>query len=189
VRTSPKPKRPTDQSTVLQRNVLAPANAIFSDVAPNQNPLVQHTAGHLDCPACLRVRQTLLSSITADLSSKEATEHYLKLRSVAATPGAISARYTRPNAEQDYRQKLGAALLFFGEITLGEIHWYHMKSYQAARVAGDPPFIRKRRPHEPLFPTTLHRYTSVNIRGVIAKRRVGGPSGGDADVSDEENYA
>ena len=52
----------------------------------------------------------------------EATEHYLKLRSVAATPGAISARYIRPNTEQDYRQKLGAGLLFFGEMTLGEIH-------------------------------------------------------------------
>jgi hypothetical protein len=71
------------------------------------------------------------------------------LRSVAATPGAISARYIQPNTEQDYRQKLGAAVLFFGEMTLGEIHWYHMKSYQAARVAGDPPFIRKRQPHEP----------------------------------------
>ena len=34
-------------------------------------------------------------------------------------------------------------------MTLGEIHWYHMKSYKAARVAGDPPFIRKRRPQEP----------------------------------------
>ena len=79
----------------------------------------------------------MLSSITADLSFAEATEHYLKLRSVAATPGAISARYIRPNTEQDYRQKLGAALLFFGEMTLGEIHWYHMKSYQAARVAGE----------------------------------------------------
>ena len=148
MRTSPKLNRATDQSTVLQRNVLTPSSAIFSDVAPNQNPLVQHTPGHLDCPACLRVRRTLLSSITADLSFTEATEHYLKLRSVAATPGAISARYIRPNTEQDYRQKLGAALLFFGEMTLGEIHWYHMKSYQAARVAGDPPFIRKRRPQE-----------------------------------------
>ena len=69
----------------------------------------KHTPGHLNCPECLRVRQTLLSSITADLSFAEATEHYLKLRSVAATPGAISASYIRPNTEQDYRQKLGAA--------------------------------------------------------------------------------
>jgi len=112
----------------------------------------KHTPGHLNCPECLRVRQTLLSSITADLSFAEAAEHYLKLRSVAATPGAISARYIRPNTEHDYRQKFKSAMLFFGEMKLGEIHWYHLKSYQAARIAGDAPFIRKRRPQEPAAP-------------------------------------
>ena len=41
MRTSPKPKRATDQSTVLQRNVLARSTAIFSDVALSWASLVE----------------------------------------------------------------------------------------------------------------------------------------------------
>ena len=157
-----KPRQTNNRSTVptpastpaklLQRYKTEATLELSLDVAPNQNPLAQHTIGHLNCPACERVRRTLLSSITADLTFAEATEKYLALRSVAATPGATSARYIRPNTEQDYRQKLVSATLFFGTMKLGEIHWYHMRSYQAARIAGDPPFIRKRRPHEPPRP-------------------------------------
>ena len=32
-----------------------------------------------------------------------------------------------------------------------------MKSYQAARVAGDPPFIRRRRPQEPSRPCPVNQ--------------------------------
>ena len=134
---------------LLQRYKTETALDLSSDVAHrSQTPPAQHTPGHVNCPACESVKHTLLSSITADLLFTEATEKYLALRSVAAMPGATRAHYIRPNTEEDYRQKLGAATLFFGQMKLGEIRWFHMKSYQAARVAGDPPFIRRRRPHE-----------------------------------------
>ena len=138
---------------LTQRNIVtSPRNLLF-DVAPNsQIHTAQHTPGHVNCPACESVRHNLLCSISADLSFREATEKYMQLRSVAATPGAVSARYIRPRTEQDYKQKFVSTSLFFGEMKLGDIHWYHLKSYQAARTAGDPPFIRRRRPHEPAGP-------------------------------------
>jgi integrase len=72
----------------------------------------------------------------------------MKMRSVDATPGAISARYIKANTERSYRQYIDSLNLFFKDTKLENIHWFNMKEYQEARVIGAPPFIRRRRPHE-----------------------------------------
>jgi integrase len=108
----------------------------------------QHILGHIDCPACLEVKSMLTCSISADLSFTRAAEIFMQLRSVAATPGAISARYVRKNTEKGYKRHKESLELFFVGMTLGEIRWFHMRAYQQARVAGAPPFVRYRRPQD-----------------------------------------
>ena len=108
----------------------------------------QHTLGHLDCPACEGLKSMLLCSITADLPFRRAAELYMQLRSVAATPGATSARYIRKNTEKDYTRKKISVELFFGDMRLQDIHWYNMRAYLGARVTGEEPFIRFRRPQD-----------------------------------------
>lgn len=93
------------------------------------------------------MRAALLCSISADTPFRQAAEQYLRLRSIASTPGAVSARYIRKNTEKDYERKLRAVSLFFGDSALGEIRWYNMRAYQEARLGGCDPFIRKRQPH------------------------------------------
>ena len=90
----------------------------------------------------------LTCSLSAEDSFNQAAEKYLNLRSIATTPGAISARYVRPNTTRDYVSKLGSISMFFGGMKLRDIRWFNMRAYQQARVAGDPVFTRKRRPHE-----------------------------------------
>lgn len=108
----------------------------------------KHTPGHIDCPACLEIRAKLLCSISATLPFAEAAAHYLRLRSVASTPGAASARYISDHTETGYKRNLDSCSLFFGSMPLNEIHWYNMKAYQQARVAGVEPFHRYRRPQD-----------------------------------------
>ena len=112
------------------------------------NNAAQHSLGHIDCPACGEVRAMLTCSLSAEDTFSAAAEKYLQLRSIAATPGAISARYVRANTTKDYVSKFGSLCLFFGDTRLKDIHWYNMRAYQQARVTGDPIFTRKRRPHE-----------------------------------------
>jgi site-specific recombinase XerD len=89
-----------------------------------------------------------LDSISASLIFERAAEIFMAMRAVHARPGAIAARYVRLNTEKGYKRHSSSLALFFAGMTLGDIHWYHMRGYQEARVAGEPPFIRRRRPHE-----------------------------------------
>lgn len=107
-----------------------------------------HTPGHLRCPACDALRATALDALTSDLEFDRAAAAYMAMRSIAAAPGAISARYVRRNTEKGYRRHARSLSLFFSGLTLGAIEWHHMRAYQEARSAGAPPFIRRRRPHE-----------------------------------------
>lgn len=93
-------------------------------------------------------RASLLRSISADSPAEEALDHYIQLRTVAATPGALSARYVSDNTMRMFVNHREALLLFFRGMRIKDIHWYHMRSYQAARTAGAEPFIRFRRPQD-----------------------------------------
>lgn len=90
----------------------------------------------------------LTRSITPDLVFAEAAARFVAMRSAHALPGAISARYVRENTEKAYLRHIASLELFFSGMRLGEIHWHHMRAYQAARVRGDAPFLRYRRPQD-----------------------------------------
>jgi integrase len=110
----------------------------------------QHTLGHLDCPACAEVKAVITCRISADLSFSRAAQLFIQLRSVAATPGAISARYVRENTEKAYKRQKASLDLFFEGMRLGDIRWFHMRAYQQARIVGAEPFLRYRRPQDAL---------------------------------------
>ena len=81
--------------------------------------------------------------ISGEMTLSEAAEVYLQLR----TSGG-QARYIKKTTEHSYRQYVASLKLFFGDTKLKDITWLPMKEYAAARVAGAPPFIRRRRPFE-----------------------------------------
>jgi integrase len=85
--------------------------------------------------------------ISADSTFAEAARSYLILRA-APSPSMHAGRYIRSQTEKDYATKIRSAELFFGKMRLSEIHWHHLRAYQAARHAGADPFVRKRRPHD-----------------------------------------
>lgn len=99
------------------------------------------------------------------MTFEQAADAFYSYRSVDAQPG-YHASYVRPTTLAGYRNQLGSLSLFFGGMCLADIHWWHLKSYQETRVAGAPPFIRKRRPHEdprpcPVKPQQANQETSL----------------------------
>lgn len=90
------------------------------------------------------------SPITPEMSFSEAAAIWLKSRGFDATApnGRRITRYVKPNTENSDKQYIVSLGLFFGEMRLSDIRLDHLRKYQNARVAGDPPFIRLRRPHD-----------------------------------------
>ena len=110
---------------------------------------LQHTLGHLECPACDELRNMYSRSLSDALPFCEAAEIYMRMRSIDATPGAVkSARYIKKNTIVHYERCIRSLNLFFGAMTLKTIHLGHIREYQLARLEGRAPFIRRRRPHE-----------------------------------------
>lgn len=89
-----------------------------------------------------------MQTLTADLLFEAAAERFIELRTIDQTPGAITARYVRENTSKAYERQRGSLDLFFHGMRLGDIAWFHMRSYQQARIAGAAPFIRYRRPQD-----------------------------------------
>lgn len=95
-----------------------------------------------------RRRAQLFHKLTADLSFADAADRYMRMRSVASTPGGAKARYIKPNTETAYCNNLNSAKLFFSGWRLIDIDWSDLRAYQEARLAGAEPFIRYRRPQD-----------------------------------------
>lgn len=112
------------------------------------SPPYQHTLGHLNCPACEKLRAELICSISSDLEFSAAANRWMESRSINALPGAITARYIRKNTEISYRKYIRSLELFFAGHTLGDIHLGHFAAYQQARIQGHEPFVRFRRPQD-----------------------------------------
>lgn len=141
----------------------------FVPVTHDVNSSLPHTPGHFNCPACEAMRATVLHALTSSLSFEEAAALFIEMRSIRSLPGAISARYVRANTEKGYGRQFRSLDLFFHGMPLGEIHWWHMVGYQQARVRGDEPFIRKRRPHEQPAPSPV-KAAQVNQELAFLKR-------------------
>lgn len=107
-----------------------------------------HTLGHIDCPACKGLRNMYSAAISANLSFFEASDLYLRLRSLESLPLNSSARFISPRTMQDYEQYTKSLNLFFAALALKDIHPGHIRAYQHARLMGSEPFIRRRRPHD-----------------------------------------
>lgn len=122
------------------------AHGEFAPITYTQE--LQHTLGHIKCPACEKLRAELICSISAELEFTVAAKRWLESRSINAMPGAITARYIRANTEESYEQYIRSLELFFTGMKLGEICIEHFAGYQRARLQGAEPFIRYRRPQD-----------------------------------------
>lgn len=109
--------------------------------------LKQHTLGHLLCPACDEVRTMALRALTPDLAFESAAQIFIQLRTLETAPG-LGARYARRNTIKAYERQKKSLELFFGGMPLREIHWWNLRAYQEARLAGKDPFVRYRRPQD-----------------------------------------
>lgn len=117
---------------------------------PLTNLPLEHTAGHVRCPACDRAREMTLARIVPSLPFKEAAQLWLDSRSIDPSLQPLPhkrARFIKDNSKKAYAENVKNLSLFFGELRLDEIHIGHLRQYQEARIAGNPPFVRKRRPN------------------------------------------
>lgn len=108
----------------------------------------QHTLGHIQCPACEKLRTEMIRSISPETEFAAAAARWIKARSINALPGSITARYIRENTEESYQQYIRTLSLFFQGHILNQIHLGHFATYQRARLVGADPFIRYRRPQD-----------------------------------------
>ena len=108
----------------------------------------EHTIGHIDCPACEGLRDMHSAAISANLSFFEASDLYLRLRTLDNLPVNSRAHFVGSRTVQDYEQYTRSLNLFFAALPLKDIHAGHLRAYQHARLHGAEPFIRRRRPHE-----------------------------------------
>lgn len=125
---------------------------VLLDTGHFRNTVGQHTLGHIDCPVCEGSRTMLLSRISPSLPFREAAQLWLESRSAKSSIRNIRARYIRENTERSYVQYIASLTLFFEDMPMNNIHIGHIDAYKDARLAGDPPFIRKRRPNKNVVP-------------------------------------
>lgn len=112
------------------------------------SPLEAHTLGHINCPACRELKNSMLNALSPDLEFTSAAQILMKTRTIDAIPGALTARYIRKNTEESYEQYTRSLGLFFEGHQLKDIHLGHFGTYQRARITGAEPFIRYRRPQD-----------------------------------------
>ena len=135
-------------------------------------PVLEHTPGHVDCPACQQFGATPQQALTPDLIFETAAAMFMAMR--ARRPDGptvgVGPKSVRLNTEKGYLRHTGALTLFFQGMKLSDIHWFHMRAYGVARTAGDRPFIRKRRPHDKVPTGTPVKPAQVNQELDFLKR-------------------
>lgn len=96
-----------------------------------QNDL--HTAGHVACPACERVRRAMIEpGALAALTFFDAAHIWL-----ASHSRRISSR-----SKRDYENCIKQLKYFFSALRLSDIHIGHFEQYQAMRAEGSGSFAR-----------------------------------------------
>lgn len=109
---------------------------------------IKHSRGHIHCPLCDRARAKGLSNISAEMPFEEAAALYLEQRKIEGLPAGRRRHsgYLALNTEHSYAQYVDSLELFFRGMPLKTIHDGNLRAYQKARLCGEEPFIRPRRP-------------------------------------------
>lgn len=84
--------------------------------------------------------------ITPQTPFSEAASLWVDSLSGTKDIGLGTLRRIRKTTESGYRQNIDSLKLFFKDWPLADIRMDHISRYQAARLAGGEPFLRKRRP-------------------------------------------
>jgi integrase len=101
-------------------------NVLSNEGEPITNQL-QHTFGHIDCPACEATRNDTLSN------DPDALLH-LKFSSAAINWLATRKPYLKEDTYALYAHHISQLTKFFGELTIQKIHLGHLREYQSARI-------------------------------------------------------
>jgi hypothetical protein len=104
----------------------SPARTLVTSSAPHSERInaIQHTLGHVQCPAC-EIRRYRMMSPLASLSFSDAAEEWL----------VQHRRYIAARTIADYQQYIKALSQFF-KMQLSEIHIGHIREYQDWRGQG-----------------------------------------------------
>lgn len=116
---SPHEPRPVPQSRGMRPFTVTPS------VFPAQD--LEHTLGHLNCPACERSRRQMLEpNFIAELGFVEAAAVWLDGHAQHISAGTL----------RDYNNCIAALTPFFGALSLRQIHIGHFEQYQKMRSLG-----------------------------------------------------
>lgn len=113
---------------------------------------IEHSKGHLDCPACEAARKAVVYRLDKNTLFSNAAKTWLRSRTLVESG---TGKYIRKTTISSYEGYIRSLNLFFGELKLADITVGHLRSYQKARLAGSEPFIRKRRPNSGEEPRPL----------------------------------
>jgi site-specific recombinase XerD len=96
---------------------------------------MDHTEGHLDCPACRKKAYVAKSRLEPSLCYAEASKQWIESREFNA--GSLGrARFVTDRSLGDFRQYNRPLLRFFRALPLQQIHLGHIRQYQEDRAAG-----------------------------------------------------
>jgi integrase len=98
---------------------------------------LQHSPGHVSCPACAKAITLQESKLSPALTFREAFEIWIGQRVIDKQGVFSNARYISERTERDLRQYAKEAGRFFNSLRLEEIHAGHLREYQRARAVHD----------------------------------------------------
>lgn len=97
---------------------------------------LQHTVGHLDCPACEAGRVAIRKfEIRAEHTFSQAAVCWLEFRYFPA--GATNQRYVPKNTLRSEKTYISALARFFRHLPLQDVHVGHIREYQRQRASGE----------------------------------------------------
>lgn len=96
---------------------------------------MEHTPGHLNCPACLKKAYVASSRLDPLLPYADAAKHWIESREFRAGPSG-RARFVSDRSLGDFQEYNRALLRFFAQLPLQDIHLGNIRQYQEDRAAG-----------------------------------------------------
>ena len=96
-----------------------------------------HTLGHVDCPACQRMRMHHTELLSPDLIFPRAFEVWIETLTLYKPGSFTDARYIGSKTQREYRQFARALSKMFDRLKLCNIHLGHIREYHRARAFCD----------------------------------------------------